>query len=231
MDWVMMGSFFLCLIAGFFIILPLSYGVGVFLLTVSFLSYVPVLFLPCYCQENLSFYSIINTASSDNLESEAVSSITRVHISHMRAKRYKLSLVLTSVLPLVPVVYLLAIFEVLDAPATIVPFLVLSVATKGLFAYVTMDIHFDLLVAARVAVSEENDRNANEARRAFLKYIFHELRNPLNSLTIGIEILGNSSHLDSHDLESLGMMKDASAFMNDTLNDVLSMQKIEEGKL
>ena len=89
----------------------------------------------------------------------------------------------------------------------------------------------DLLESARRALSEENFRSINEACRNFLKYIFHELRSPLNSLTIGIEILENSDGLNSGDLESLGLMKDASSFMSDTLNNVLSIQKIEEGSL
>ena len=53
-----------------------------------------------------------------------------------------------------------------------------------------------------------SDRKANEARRAFLKYIFHEVRSPLNSLSIGIELLSNSSQLTGEeDIESLTMMK------------------------
>ena len=221
MDWTLMASFFICLVAGFLIIIPAPYSVGVFWLVVSCVTYMPVVYLPCYCQE-------INNIECD-VEEGPVSTIASVDLSHMRAKRSKLAVVLTIILPLFTVNYILAAAGAIDYAATIVIYQVLSVATKGLFASVTMDIHFDLLVAARMAVSEENDRHANEARRAFLKYIFHELRSPLNSLTIGIEILSNSSHLDSHDLESLGMMKDASSFMNDTLNDVLSMQKIEEG--
>jgi signal transduction histidine kinase len=87
----------------------------------------------------------------------------------------------------------------------------------------------DLLESARRAVKEENFRSINEARRNFLKYISHELRSPLNSLTIGIDILENSEGRTESDLESLGLMKDASSFMSDTLNNVLSIQKIEEG--
>ena len=64
-----------------------------------------------------------------------------------------------------------------------------------------------------------------------MKYIFHELRSPLNSLTIGIEVLEKSDGLREGDLESLGVMKVASTFMNDTLNNVLNIQKIEEGKI
>ena len=93
------------------------------------------------------------------------------------------------------------------------------------------DIHLDLMESARRALSEENFRNVTEARRNFLNYIFHELRSPLNSLTIGIEILEKSDDLKEGDLESLGLMKDASTFMSDTLNNVLSIQKIEEGTL
>ena len=37
--------------------------------------------------------------------------------------------------------------------------------------------------------------------------------------------------MNDHDLESLGLMKVASTFMNDTLNNVLNIQKIEEGLL
>ena len=83
--------------------------------------------------------------------------------------------------------------------------------------------------SARRALAEETFRNITESRRNFLKYIFHELRSPLNSLTIGIEILENCDGLNEGDLESLGLMKDASSFMSDTLNNVLSIQKIEEG--
>ena len=50
-------------------------------------------------------------------------------------------------------------------------------------------------------------------------------------MTMGIEVLAKSSNLDPTELDSLLMMKEASTFMSDTLNDVLNMQKIEEGKL
>ena len=69
----------------------------------------------------------------------------------------------------------------------------------------------------------------NEARREFLKYIFHELRSPLNSLSIGIDLLQSRQTLDSKDMESVGLMKDASVFMTEILNKMLTIQKIEEG--
>ena len=50
---------------------------------------------------------------------------------------------------------------------------ILSVLTKGLFAAVTMDMHADLLIKFEL----REEQRANEARRAFMKYLFHEVRN------------------------------------------------------
>jgi len=46
---------------------------------------------------------------------------------------------------------------------------------------------------------------------------------------MGIDLLDCSENFDDSDRESLLIMKGASEFMSDTLNDVLSIQKIEEG--
>jgi signal transduction histidine kinase len=52
----------------------------------------------------------------------------------------------------------------------------------------------------------------------------------LNSLTLGIDLLSSNSKNNVTDVETLSMMRSASEFMSDTLNNVLSLQKIEEGK-
>lgn len=104
----------------------------------------------------------------------------------------------------------------------------MSVLTKGLFAAATMDIHLDLLGATEKQLLQEIRSNA--ARRQFMKYIFHEVRTPLNSLSVGINMLQMSNNLDDDDRESLLIMQSASEFMSETLDDVLNIQKIEEGK-
>jgi len=217
MDIFLMASFFVCLVTGFFIIVPQSKAVGYFWLTVSCVTYIPVLYLP--------FDNGNNYAMTDGDE------VFIKQYSERCTKRFNLAMVLTIILPLYTVIYLIALFGGAGPAETIAIYQILSLLTKGLFSAVTMDVHLDTLLQVKRAIIDENERRANEARRAFLKYIFHEVRSPLNSLAIGIEILGRSNNLDATDLESLGMMKDASEFMNDTLNDVLSMQKIEEGKL
>ena len=56
------------------------------------------------------------------------------------------------------------------------------------------------------------------------------MRTPLNSLTMGIDMIGSSPNIDLQDKESLDIMRSASNFMSKTLDGVLSMHKIEDGK-
>ena len=58
-----------------------------------------------------------------------------------------------------------------------------------------------------------------------------QVRTPLNSLTMGIDMLKMSDSLHTEEKEYLVMMTGATEFMSDTLNNVLNMHKIEEGKL
>jgi two-component system sensor histidine kinase/response regulator FitF len=76
-----------------------------------------------------------------------------------------------------------------------------------------------------------DEQKANEARRSFMKYLFHEVRTPLNSISMGIELIEESRGLELSERELVESMKQATLFMGDTLNDVFSVQQIEEGKL
>ena len=99
---------------------------------------------------------------------------------------------------------------------------------KGLFTATCIDLHIDAMKEGHKAQVEEV--RANEARRDFLKYIFHEVRTPLNSLTMGIDLLKSSDQLTESDREAVTMMCGASNYMNETLEGVLNMQKLNEGK-
>lgn len=58
----------------------------------------------------------------------------------------------------------------------------------------------------------------------------HEVRVPLNSITLGIDVLQNPNTGKRQSRDTLIMMEEATGFMSHTLNDVLDLQKIEEGK-
>lgn len=80
-----------------------------------------------------------------------------------------------------------------------------------------------------------------------MRYLFHELRNPLNSLALGIDILhrrwqeeytssnklgeGSSPSLQLSSKETLLLMKHSVTYINDSLQDVSQMDLIEDGQL
>jgi hypothetical protein len=78
----------------------------------------------------------------------------------------------------------------------------------------------------------------NIAKRQFIRYIFHEVRVPFNAVCMGIEhmLIEFENHSNTipgitSALETLDILSDQSAIISRILNDVLSMQKIEDGAL
>eukprot|EP00597_Dinobryon_sp_UTEXLB2267_P017606 CAMPEP_0201113072 /NCGR_PEP_ID=MMETSP0812-20130820/77627_1 /ASSEMBLY_ACC=CAM_ASM_000668 /TAXON_ID=98059 /ORGANISM="Dinobryon sp., Strain UTEXLB2267" /LENGTH=250 /DNA_ID=CAMNT_0047376537 /DNA_START=180 /DNA_END=933 /DNA_ORIENTATION=- len=120
-------------------------------------------------------------------------------------------------MPLFPLSYFLALFRVFGISMSVLSFHFITMVAKGFYAAVLVDVHLDTLVVTQEALSLE--QTANEARRAYLKYLFHEVRTPLHSLSIGIDILDRNPHLGEEDMESLQMMRVAADFMSKTLND------------
>mmetsp|Transcript_3773 Transcript_3773/g.5315 ORF Transcript_3773/g.5315 Transcript_3773/m.5315 type:complete len:648 (+) Transcript_3773:74-2017(+) len=209
MDMALILVFFTCLCCGFLINIPQPIWMGQMWLIISFIFYTPFFFLYWYVKYD-------NHKMEDNNKRKP-------------ANHHDLSLWFSFCMPLFPATYLLAFWRIIDVPQTILVYQFLSMTTKGLYASILMDIHKEALLFAQEELHEE--RRTNDSRRSFLKYLFHEVRTPLNSLSIGIEILNRSDKLDVIERESLLMMAGASEFMAGTLNDVLSMQKIEEGKM
>lgn len=58
--------------------------------------------------------------------------------------------------------------------------------------------------------------------------MFHEVRNSLTPISIGIDLLGSSSEKETKEL--LSVLRISCDSLCHILNDVLSIQKIEEGK-
>eukprot|EP01035_Chromulina_nebulosa_P029512 gene29512-biopygen18854 len=145
------------------------------------------------------------------------------------------------VCPLFALNYILAATKVIGPGESVGIFLLLTLLLKAFFAASLADAHTLSLIDAQKELEKsaidkifydlEKERYANESRRTFFKYLFHEVRTPLNTLTIGIELLSTRDVLDATDQELLVMMRGASEYMGETLNNVLSMQKIEEGKM
>jgi hypothetical protein len=125
-----------------------------------------------------------------------------------------------------PLVYFLKTIDFIDHDTMFVLFAVLNFLAKGIFAMLVTEAHSQLLDPRTYLLFTEKAK-ADEARRAFIKYVSDEVRVPLKSVTLGIELLNHSDQIKGADRETVLMIKDAGEYMAETLNDVLSMQKLE----
>ena len=142
----------------------------------------------------------------------------------VQRKKKRLIAVLCFLIPTFPTVYFLSLSKVLDRDRTKAAFSICNVSAKIIYAIVLMLSHSECIQQLYVA-----ECSANAARRQFLRYVMHEVRVPLNSVTAGIGVM-DKQPLDDDGRDTLQMMKAATSYMSSTLNNVLSMQKIEEGK-
>jgi hypothetical protein len=101
------------------------------------------------------------------------------------AQRYNLSIMLNVCFGLFLVVYFIALFQGIGHAETILGYEILSLLTKSLFGAMVMDLHLELLFKAKKILLDVKKANevkelaevhrTNEARRAFTRYIFHEV--------------------------------------------------------
>ena len=147
------------------------------------------------------------------------------------SKRRTLSRLFLAVFPLFPLTHILAQAQLLDRDMTLIAYALCSLIAKLLFASSVSDAHMSLAEGVnKLRLSAE--LTANEKRRNFLRYVFHEVRVPLNTISMGLIVVKeDQSRLSDASKEAVAMMNGATNFMSDTLNDVLSMQRIEEGKM
>ena len=134
----------------------------------------------------------------------------------------KLAYVLAALFPVFPLIYILGLVHVLDRDGVVVANMVAGLIIKLSFCGV--------LSLESVVLQLSEERKANESRRQLLRYVFHEIRVPLNTLTMGIAVLkdGEYTKLGDAGRDVVDMMDGAAGFMSDTLSDVLSMTKLED---
>ena len=72
---------------------------------------------------------------------------------------------------------------------------------------------------------------SKQEQQNFIRYLFHEIRVPLNSISLGLTELSKQNKLQIEEKELLDLCINQTEATTRILNDVLSLQKIEEGKL
>lgn len=83
-------------------------------------------------------------------------------------------------------------------------------------------------IAQQKAIHEEEKRNQ------FTSYIFHEIRNPLNTIILSVELLDMDNDLHAMSasvIENFSRIKVALTSIESIINDTLDLRKMNEGKL
>lgn len=205
--YFVLGTFIVSIFCGFLLLIPQPYWSATLVLTFSIAAYLPMQF---YLGYNVYIYRY-----SKNIQ-------------------YYLSLWLSICFPLFTVNYLFALYHVIPYPIAIIVFEMLSLTTKTVFTTIMNYLYYNKLFLTEIKLQEEisnNEANKTIARRDFMKYLFHELRNPLNSLSLGIDLLLTDETLSAQNQEYINDIKLSSSHLTDILNKVLDIQKIEENKI
>ena len=147
----------------------------------------------------------------------------------LASRRATMSNFLALSTPFFPVIYYLRLFGLVDENLAYVGFLLASAFMKIFFASLCMDAHLEVSHPAIAQIDAE--KLSHTTRKAFLRFVFHEVRVPLNSISLGIQVLSNSPDLHKTEGETLSLMKEAATFMGETLNDVMALQTVEEGSM
>ncbi len=147
----------------------------------------------------------------------------------LASRKATLTSCLAILTPLFPMIYISKVLGFIDNDILFAAFMFFGSATKVYFASLCMDAHLEVSHPVVALIDAEN--MSNTSRRAFLRYVFHEIRVPLNTISLGLHVLTSGESLNRNELETVSMIKDAVGFMGDTLNDVMALQKIEEGSL
>lgn len=101
----------------------------------------------------------------------------------------------TVTMPLFPITYMLAALGVINVEQSAMAFTLLNMIIKGLYAAVLMDLNMDALIVSNWNLRKE--MGANRSIKNFMKYMFHEVRTPLNSIAMGIDLLEQSAVIDA----------------------------------
>jgi signal transduction histidine kinase len=92
---------------------------------------------------------------------------------------------------------------------------------------------FIVLLADRAARAADRARQASEAKSAFLASMSHELRTPMTTVMGFSEMLASGAlgHLDGQQQEVVGHIVTGSRHLNQLINEVLDLARVEEGRL
>lgn len=221
-DSLSIASLFLCVLCGAMQQIISDRELAISFLVLSGVFCVPGFVLVWRANKNLEY------VLKKSMESDTIRGLYQRRIL-LASRKATLSTCIGCLFPALPVIYGLRVFYIINDDMFFISVMFASSFMKLCFASLCMDAHLEVSHPAIALLDAENF--ANTSRRAFLRYVFHEVRVPLNSISMGVQLLESSDKIVDEDRDTIFMVKEAVGFMGETLNDVMALQKVEEGSL
>ena len=172
-------SFVLTIFFGFLLIFVTTKAWAIVCLTLALVFFIPLLFA----------FRLLKPRCRNDIIRISESNPVRYNEQKMESLAFWVSVTM----PLFGITYLLAAINILSPETSAGVFQLLSMAIKGFYGAILLDLQEEAAVMSRWMLQQEIA--ANNSRISYLKYVFHEVRNPLNSLVLGIDILEQSSSI------------------------------------
>lgn len=126
-------------------------------------------------------------------------------------------------------IYFLRAFLIFDDDLMAISILVINFLSRIIFNEYASNSYIEYFHGSNAKLLAA--KKADEERIAYLKYVFHEARVPLQSFTLGLQLFCDPKTSFNEKKEMLQVMKEATEFISNTFDDVLSIQRIESGAL
>lgn len=127
--------------------------------------------------------------------------------------------------------YLCGVLKLLDRDWLSASCLFVNSLSRLIFSECTSSSSLSSRYQNEIMAKLEESKKADAERIAYLKYVFHEARVPLQSFTLGLELFSDPNASKEKKKEMLDVMKEANAYISHTFNDMLSIQRIESGSI
>jgi len=95
---------------------------------------------------------------------------------------------------IIPIAYYLRAMRLIDTDTYLITILILNLLSKTLFIQALSIIHIEYYDPVKVKLIKDM-KLADENRLTFLRYVFHEVRVPLNSVALGLQVLLETTSL------------------------------------
>jgi hypothetical protein len=95
---------------------------------------------------------------------------------------------------IIPIAYYFRAMRLIDTDTYLITILILNLLSKTLFIQALSTIHIEYYDPVKVKLIKDM-KLADENRLTFLRYVFHEVRVPLNSVALGLQVLLETTSL------------------------------------